>query len=420
MSSSQGCSPQARRPPEQPPDVLESRLFHRLLVLGNAPARWPPGVIPIPVVLMSAGAGLLWWLHTGETASSAWAALILLAFAAADSLILLGLPKLRISFGPAAPQWYLLTIARVAVGCIFAFTIPWIGAAVALIGVIAINTIALLALVWGALWEPARIGVSEVSVNWHNPTTEGALLRLLQVSDIHVERLGLREALLLQSIRELHPDLILLTGDYVNLSCVDDPISHAHARQFLAALCEQAAALSPSPAIYAVLGSPPVDRNSAALFDGLPIRLLRDEVVLIEPHPGCPFALIGLDCTHDLARDAVQLEQLAATIAPGIPRILLYHSPELMPLASRLGIELYLCGHTHGGQIRLPLYGALVTSSQLGKRYEMGLYREGATRLYVSRGIGFEGLCAPRVRFLCPPEIIVWRLYCSVPPCAIR
>ena len=66
---------------------------------------------------------------------------------------------------------------------------------------------------------------------------------------------------------------------------------------------------------------------------------------------------------------------------------------------------LVLCGHTHGGQVRLPLFGAILTSSQLGKRYEMGLYREGNTQMYVSRGVGLEGLSAPRVRFLAPPEV---------------
>jgi predicted MPP superfamily phosphohydrolase len=420
LSIWQGCSPHAEHAPDQSPDVLESRLFHRLLVLGNAPARWSPVVIPIPVVLIIAGVGLLWWHLTGDIVSSAWAALILLAFATADGLILLSLPKLRISFGPVAPQWYPLTAARVALGCVFALVIPWIGTTAALIGIVAINAIALLALLRGALWEPARIGVSEATLHLHNPTTEGALLRLLHISDIHVERLGRREALLLQFVRELHPDLILLTGDYVNLSCVDDPVSHAHARQLLEALCAEAAMLSPAPALYAVLGSPPVDRNSASLFDGLPIRLLRNEVALVTPRPGCSLALIGLDCTHDVGRDAVQLRRLAATVAPDIPSILLYHSPELMPLASQLRIALYLCGHTHGGQIRLPLYGALVTSSSLGKRYEMGLYRELHTHLYVSRGIGLEGLCAPRVRFLCPPEIILWRLYCPCPSATVE
>lgn len=81
-----------------------------------------------------------------------------------------------------------------------------------------------------------------------------------------------------------------------------------------------------------------------------------------------------------------------------------------MPEASELDVDLYLCGHTHGGQIRLPFFGALITSSDLGKRYEAGRYQQNNTTLYVSRGLGMEGLGAPRARFLSPPEIIEWTL----------
>jgi predicted MPP superfamily phosphohydrolase len=76
-----------------------------------------------------------------------------------------------------------------------------------------------------------------------------------------------------------------------------------------------------------------------------------------------------------------------------------------MPQATEEGIDLYLCGHTHGGQVRLPLIGPLLTSSHLGRQYVMGLYRSGRTHLYVSRGVGLEGLSAPRVRLLTRPEI---------------
>jgi predicted MPP superfamily phosphohydrolase len=69
-------------------------------------------------------------------------------------------------------------------------------------------------------------------------------------------------------------------------------------------------------------------------------------------------------------------------------------------------VDLYLAGHTHGGQIRLPLFGAVFTASSYGKRYEQGLYEIGETTLYVSRGLGMEGQGAPRARFLCPPEIV--------------
>jgi hypothetical protein len=102
----------------------------------------------------------------------------------------------------------------------------------------------------------------------------------------------------------------------------------------------------------------------------------------------------------------VRLDQAMA----GIPRdaftLLLFHSPDLIHEAAAHGVDLYLGGHTHGGQLRLPFYGAIVTMSKYGKQYEAGLFQEGGTTMYISRGIGFEGYSMPRARFLCPPEIV--------------
>ncbi len=124
---------------------------------------------------------------------------------------------------------------------------------------------------------------------------------------------------------------------------------------------------------------------------------------------GARLWLLGVRHTYDEPRDTRALTHLVtSTPADGV-RILLYHTG---PDAGRspLDIDLYPCGHTHGGQIRLPFYGALATSSRWGKRYEHGRYREGRTTLYVSRGLGVEGLGAPRARFLAPPEIITWHI----------
>jgi len=120
--------------------------------------------------------------------------------------------------------------------------------------------------------------------------------------------------------------------------------------------------------------------------------------------------LLGVQCTYNEARDLAALKQLRANIPDTGIVILLYHTPDLMPAIASLNLDLYLCGHTHGGQLRLPIYGAIATSSRWGKRYEMGLYREGVTTLYVNRGLGLEGLGAPRARFLAPPEIVLWSL----------
>ncbi|MCJ7739225.1 MAG: metallophosphoesterase, partial [Anaerolineae bacterium] len=113
-------------------------------------------------------------------------------------------------------------------------------------------------------------------------------------------------------------------------------------------------------------------------------------------------------CAGDRGRDAPRLDQLLEADSEACFTVLLYHTPDLMPEAAAAGVDLYLCGHTHGGQIRLPLFGALVTSSRFWKRYEMGRYEDGRTTMYVSRGIGMEGLGAPRARFLAPPEIVAW------------
>jgi predicted MPP superfamily phosphohydrolase len=86
--------------------------------------------------------------------------------------------------------------------------------------------------------------------------------------------------------------------------------------------------------------------------------------------------------------------------------VLLHHTPDLMPQAVSLGVDLYLAGHTHGGQWRLPGFGAILTSSRYGKRYEAGHYHEAGTHLYVSRGVGMEGFGAPRARIFCPPEVV--------------
>jgi hypothetical protein len=73
-----------------------------------------------------------------------------------------------------------------------------------------------------------------------------------------------------------------------------------------------------------------------------------------------------------------------------------------------LNVDLYLSGHTHGGQIALPLYGAIITLSKFGKKYESGMYTVGDTILYVNRGIGFEPRPAPPIRFCARPEITVF------------
>lgn len=380
-------------------DALERRWLHKALVALDAPSGWPAWLVGAVAVVLVAGAALPWRMAAGE----AWhlrAAALLIALGAFDWLVLLSLPRLRLSFGPIEPQFFLLLFARMGLACAAGLLASLLPAAAVFWGMTALEVLAAGALAWGAWAEPARVRVTHYSLAVEGLETQW---RVLHISDLHVERIGRREEGLLALTEKLAPDLILLTGDYLNLSCVDDAVAHAEARRLLANLRAPAG-------VYAVLGSPPVDRNSASLFEGLPIQLLRNRVHILNGTGERPIALIGMDCSHDVERDGRVLHRLWAQVPPDAFTLLLYHSPDLMPAAAELGIDLYLCGHTHGGQVRLPLYGAAITSSRYGKRYEMGCYREGRTHLYVSRGVGLEGLAAPRVRFLCPPEATLFTL----------
>jgi predicted MPP superfamily phosphohydrolase len=252
-----------------------------------------------------------------------------------------------------------------------------------------------------ATWvEPFRLTVTPLEFT--SPKLQGGEpLRVLHLSDIHFEGWTPRERRLLEVARALSPDLIFLTGDYLNLSSVD----HGPARQGVRDLLAELATVAPT---YAVIGSPPVDRPDVVpqIFAGLPITWLVDEVTEVEVK-GHRLRLIGIRCTADHRRDRERLRQLCSAGFHPALQVLLYHSPDLFPLAAALGIDLHLAGHTHGGQLRLPLFGALVTSSAFWKRYEAGLYRKEAATLYVSRGIGLEGKGAPRARFLAPPEVVL-------------
>ncbi len=343
--------------------------------------------LPAPIF-----AALLFALALAPTLGDLPRAVILWLFFLGDWLLLALLPRAHKSFGPAKPPTLALALLRALFAVLplpLAMFAQGIGSA----------------LVIYAFWiEPHRVHVTRQSLR--SPKLKAGIppLRVLHLSDLHVERLTAREHQVLRRIRELQPDVILFSGDFLNLSNVEDPVAWEQARAFLRALHAPLG-------VYAVSGSPPVDKPEIVpqLLAGLDnIRWLRDERVTIMHH-GQPIDLVGVTCTHNPSTDGTSLDN----ILHGDPEeftILLYHTPDLAPTAAAQGVDLQLSGHTHGGQIRAPFFGALFTSSLYGKRFEAGRYQLGGLTLYVSRGIGLEGKGAPRARFLCPPEIILWEI----------
>jgi predicted MPP superfamily phosphohydrolase len=158
---------------------------------------------------------------------------------------------------------------------------------------------------------------------------------------------------------------------------------------------------------YLVLGSPAIDIPLIIrkLLTDLPVNLLENQVIHFE-YGHLSFEIIGLTCTHIPNLDIKVLDSLH--YSHDQLTILLHHSPNLAPYADSSGVDIQLSGHTHGGQVRLPLFGAIVTGSIFGRKFQHGRYQLKDLTQYISAGIGMEGMGAPRVRFLCRPEIVTW------------
>ena len=126
------------------------------------------------------------------------------------------------------------------------------------------------------------------------------------------------------------------------------------------------------------------------------IRILNNTGVMLRGD----LYLAGVD---DVLEGSPNLQKALQNLPQDAASLLLLHNPDLLPSVPA-HINLTLCGHTHGGQIKAPLYGAIFTSSDYGKRFAEGWVKENA---YVSRGLGVTVL---PFRFRCPPELVVMDL----------
>lgn len=392
-------APGAVLPATIPPD-REGRysFLHAVFIVTGVVGRLAPAML-LPVWLaLIAAAG---WPWNGQRLA---ATVVAAAALATDWLALALLPRRGRSWGPVTPSLLALTVLRAGTSWLLAWTAGrWLPSPLA-VGLFVLFMAALSGVMFYATWvEPFRVEVTQQTLRLGTGAT-AAPLRVLHISDLHFEGSSPRERAVLAHIAALRPDLILLTGDYLNISSVYDAAAQAGARELLARLYAPLG-------VYAVTGSAPVDVAGIVpeIFAELPIRWLQDAAAPVMWEGGVIW-LLGVRCTVNVERDGAALATVRAQVPDGAPTILLYHTPDLMPQAAALGIELYLAGHTHGGQLCLPFYGALFTSSQWGKRYERGRHTEAQTTLYVSRGLGMEGLGAPRARLLASPELVLWQL----------
>jgi hypothetical protein len=256
-------------------------------------------------------------------------------------------------------------------------------------------------IVWGFTAGQNRVEHTKVRIELEDLHAAHRDLRIVQISDLHIGNgmEGDRLARMVERVNGLEPDLIALTGDLFDF----DP-------RFVDEGARGLAGLRARLGVYAVLGNHDTYTGTERVVEGLArhapeLRLLRGEVVRV-PELDPPFYVAGID---DPGRDwtgrGVELPELEA-LGEGLPddgpALLLVHRPELFAQASRLGFQVVLAGHTHGGQLALPTPGGPFNLARLVFRYHRGLYHLNGATLYVNRGLGVAG---PAIRFNCPREI---------------
>ncbi len=220
--------------------------------------------------------------------------------------------------------------------------------------------------------------------------------RILHLSDFHFFRpTGIPDTLY-DVVRGLDVDVCALTGDFR----FSRRAPQAYAIDGLKRLTE---CVRPRHGFYAVLGN----NDTSALVE--PYRAMGISVLMNEPakieRGGQGVWIAGVDDPHEFR--CANLDQAVEDIPEGAFTILLAHSPDLVFDAAASGIDVYLCGHTHGGQICLPWFGAIHLNSNAPREYGSGRWRRDAMYGYTTTGVGASTL---PIRFFCPPEAVVIEL----------
>lgn len=246
---------------------------------------------------------------------------------------------------------------------------------------------------WALFVEPARLEVRAELVR--TPRAPSRPLRILHVSDIQTDGPCQRERSAAAAAEASDPDLAVITGDLANdLYLEDRPRKVAAVNALLRSIHARYG-------VFLVRGDwdgwdddwPAIEH---AMLEGTTVRVLSNEAVRI-PIDGAEVVVYGVEGGHGMDPAFADLRD-----EPGL-RIFVMHHPDLSARIPSGGADLIMAGHTHGGQVVLPLFGALITHSERG--YVGGRYDVSGIPLVISRGIGMRGGPAPRVRFRCSPEI---------------
>ncbi|MBL7647119.1 MAG: metallophosphoesterase [Candidatus Hydrogenedentes bacterium] len=252
--------------------------------------------------------------------------------------------------------------------------------------------------------EPHRLQVREVTIASPKVTRP---FTLLHISDIQSAAIGPYEQKVFDTVRGLNPDLILDTGDLLQPT---PPLTYRTELPKVAALFRT---LDPPLGMYMVEGDTtgPIGKVTAEQTGGIAYLHSRGQTIDVD---GLRLRVFGLTLYDSTPTGSPAMRSTVASWLreePDTLSIVFGHRPDFILHMNDLPIDLCLAGHTHGGQIRLPFIGPLITFTRIPRDWARGFREVGRTRLNVSAGIGAEHASGlPSIRINCPPEMTLIRI----------
>ncbi len=252
-----------------------------------------------------------------------------------------------------------------------------------------IAVLGILAYLYGYFIEPYNLEINKVYLK--TPKLKNGEIVVVEISDLHLDDKVFNEWKMIKLVNDIDPDVIVFCGDSINVE------------RTLGRLKEVLSQLKAKLGKFAVKGNfDTAYWYNLDLFSGTGFKELDKKTISIEKN-GDWFTISGV-------RPYAGVQKLF--FLQGLDKnkynILLSHYPKAVEDVKGYAIDLVLAGHTHGGQICLPFYGAIATMAKYGKRYESGLYQVNKSFIYVNKGLGLGGGRVPRIRLFCRPEITVF------------
>jgi predicted MPP superfamily phosphohydrolase len=253
--------------------------------------------------------------------------------------------------------------------------------------------------IYATFVEPYDLRTERASIPLSTARAGRTPIKIAVLADIQCTKVTDHERDAVARAMAFEPDLILLPGDLVQ-------VGEQRLPEILDDFHALLAPLSAPLGVYFVQGNCETKEDARRLLAGTPVHFLDNEVVELALRDR-RLTLCGVDLAFGSVQARAALERIQSAEGEDDVRIVVAHRPDVIAaLTAGARVDLTICGHTHGGQVRLPLVGPPITLSDVPRAIAAGGYHElGGQRIYVSRGIGWEHGQAPRVRFLCPPEV---------------